>query len=75
MACSTAMADGGDVQRYFHRALSEAGWAGALGPQDEASGVYLKGPELLCVTVLSAGIPGQCVITLLHRRLKAKPDA
>ena len=75
VAFSTAVAGGPEVQRYFHRALSDAGWTGALGPRDEASGVYLKGPELMCVTVLSAGIPGQCVITVLHRRLKAKPDA
>ena len=64
-----------EVQDFYFRALSGAGWAPALGPRDQTSGVYLKGSEMMCVHVVSTGLPGQCVITLLHRRLKSKPDA
>jgi|GEM_PF-1818785 len=75
LAFSSATADPAEVLGYMQRALTDAGWTPALGARDETSGVYLKGSELMCVTVNSAGKSGRCVITVLHRRLKAKPDA
>ena len=69
-ATATVGADPGAVLRYYAEALPQAGWTPGLGPRDQASGIYMRGTEMLVVNANSTGVRGQTVVIFLHKRLK-----
>jgi hypothetical protein len=69
-ATATVGADPVAVLRYYAETLPNAGWKPGLGPRDQASGIYVRGSELLVVNANSTGVRGQTVVIFLHKRLK-----
>jgi hypothetical protein len=70
VATATVGADANTVLRYYADVLPRAGWLPGLGPRDQASGLYMRGTELLLVNANSTGVRGQTVVILLHKKLK-----
>ncbi len=70
VATATVGADANTVLRYYADVLPRAGWLPGLGPRDQASGLYMRGSELLLVNANSTGVRGQTVVILLHKKIK-----
>lgn len=68
-ATATVGADPTAVLRYYAEALPAAGWQPGLGPRDQATGLYVRGSELLVVNANSTGVRGQTMVIFLHKRL------
>ena len=69
-ATATVGADPISVLRYYAEAMPHAGWMPGLGPHDQATSIYVRGPELLVVNANSTGVRGQTMVIFLHKRLK-----
>ena len=70
IATATVGADPASGLRYYADEMPRAGWQAGLGPSDQASGIYLRGREMLVVGANSTGIRGQTMLILLHKNLK-----
>ena len=69
-ATATVGAEPVSVLRYYFETLPRAGWRPALGPRDQASGMFVRGSEILAVNANSTGVRGQTVVIFFHKRLK-----
>lgn len=70
VATATVGADANTVLHYYADVLPRAGWLPGLGPRDQASGIYVRGSEVLLINANSTGVRGQTVVILLHKKLK-----
>ncbi|MCX7005905.1 MAG: hypothetical protein NTY53_01395, partial [Kiritimatiellaeota bacterium] len=70
IATATVSVDANTVLHYYADMLPRTGWTPGLGPRDQASGIYVRGSEMLLVNANSSGVRGQTVVIFLHKHLK-----